>query len=317
MGYYDASGQYILDPGEADQLRAQSAAHANDVPDVPQSDLALMVNWTIPSQTDENGRTYQTSYTGQRLYLNDGSTPTPINTFMHSYQWDPTTGTYKASLNSGGILGAVEGAGALAAPLVGGPALAGAFGGTSAAAGGTVAGDGVLPSSAIGGYAAPAAVTSSGVGDAAAALLPSSALGGYSLPAAVTSSGTGAATGGSMSFLDALFPDLIKGGSSIIGALIGTHGNTEAAKIAAQSAQQALDFEKAQYAAKQQALSPYANVGSGAIGALGSAYGLTSAAPAGTARPVLMRAPNGITKVVSSADAAHYQQLGATLLGDA
>lgn len=290
------------------------------VPNLPASDLASMVDWRVPVQYDEQGRPYQTTYSGARFYLNDGSQGTPQNSFTTAYQWNPSTGQYDTSMNAGGLGGAIEGAGALAAPLLVGPALADAFGG-GAAAGAGAAGDGVLPSSAIGGYATPGAVTASGVGDAAAGLVPSSAIGGYSLPSAVLSSGTDAATtGGSMSFLDSLFPDLIKTGGGIIGSIISTHGNTEAAKIAAQAAQQALDFEKQQYAAKQQALSPYGNVGAGAIGALGSAYGLTGAqAPtaASAAKPVLMRAPNGITKVVSSADAAHYQSLGATLLGDA
>ena len=134
---------------------------------LPQADRNQMVDWSIPAQTDEQGRSYQTTYGGQRFYVNDGSQGVPTNTFAHSYAWDPATGTYKASLNSGGILGAVEGAGALAAPAIIGPAVAGALGGGATGAAGSTAG-GVLPSTSLASTAgmtsAAPAVTAGAVG---------------------------------------------------------------------------------------------------------------------------------------------------------
>jgi len=181
------------------------APQANGLPgNLPQSDSASMIDWSIPPQPDEQGRPYHTTYTGQRSYINDGSVKPPSpdgrGTFMHQYAWDPTTGTWKSSLNQSGILGLIEGAGAVAGPAIIGPPLTGSP--TIFGAGGAAAAGSTLPSSTIPGMdtAIPAAVTSQGVsagiplGGTAGGLLPSSAIPGMTTttPAAIASQGASA-----------------------------------------------------------------------------------------------------------------------------
>lgn len=275
MGHYLDTGEYILDPGEAEQSRAYAQAHANDVPNLPQSDLASMVNWAIPAQQDAQGRTTHTTYSGARVYVNDGATPMPSSTFAHSYAWDPTTGQYKSSLNQGGILGLVEGAGALAAPLVVGPTLAGALGGSAAAGGGGSVAASAMP----GAYTAvPSAITSAGVsggaglGGASAATLGSSAIGGLSsAPAAIGSQAASFAaptTGAGMSGLGFGWGDVFKAGTSLFGNLFGAHQQASAANNAAQISADALKYganlqdqaaQRQEAFLRQQAENGYAN----------------------------------------------------------
>jgi hypothetical protein len=136
------------------------------------------------------------------------------------------------------------------------PDAAAAGGGGAGAAGGGAADAGTL------GSMAPGAELPGG--------LPSAAM-----PAAA-GTGFGAA-------LKAALPTIIGAGASLGGAAIASHGNTEAAKIAAAQQQAALDQAKLIYQQQRADLSPYRQIGASALGPL--SFGLGIAAPTPTQGP--------------------------------
>lgn len=144
---------------------------------------------------------------------------------------------------------------------------------------------------------------------------------------------------------------LVEQGIPAAAGLVGTKMQVDAQKrasdIEAQAAQQALDWQKQQYATRQNQLAPAIGVGNAATVKLGELMGIRtpeggyraetqidrggvpvqqpsnmgSSGATGATAPggqptdmVPMRAPSGMVKMVSAAEVPHYQQLGAQVV---
>lgn len=227
------------------------------------------------------------------------------------------------NLKIAGILGGVAlgglglaGLGPLGGVL-GGASGAGAAGGAGAAAGATGAATGTAAGTAAGvGAGTTAGTTAAGIAGTAGKSLWSKIAG-----------------------------PLIEQGIPSVAGVIGTKMQVDAQKraadIEAQAAKEALDWQKQQYAQRQSQLAPSIGVGNAATVKLGELMGIRTpeggyqpttqidrggvptaqpqqaASVASAAAPqqlVPMRAPNGATKLVSPAEVAHYQQLGAQVV---
>lgn len=204
-----------------------------------------------------------------------------------------------------------------AAAAVIAPWALGAIGG----AGGTTALGSMLPG-AEGGVAAGAAGAGTGVGA------------GVGATAAATGSGLWS------KLASPLITTGIQAGTNLLGTKMQVDASKDAAKIEAQSAKEALDWQKAVYGQRQEQLAPAIGVGNGATLALGNLMGIRApeggyhappapgAAPAAAAAPatpapastpaqpqtVQMRSPTGQVQAVPVEQVQHYQQLGATVV---
>lgn len=211
-------------------------------------------------------------------------------------------------------IGALAGGGAAAAPaaLQGGSTLAANLGGASA-----------LPA-AFGGTAATVGGTGAAVGGAGAV----TRLAG---PPPVTPPPPPPGGTASRNWLGPLFG----GGISTIGQLVAGHqantAATDAAKIQADAAQKALDFERQSYGDIVGRLSPYMNSGASATDRMNNVLGLdasnytagirngapvSSAAmpPQSAGQTITLRSPSGSVKTVPLAEKDHWLRLGAQVV---
>lgn len=145
---------------------------------------------------------------------------------------------------------------AIAAPAIAG-ALGGGAPGSAAATGGSTLGE-----------AGPLAA------DEAFAAGPIAGAGMAGVDTAGMGAGTAAASTGFGAALKSALPSIIGGGAALGGAAIAAHGNTEAAKIQAASADKALAQAKAIYEQNVARQSPFVGLGTSALGPLSFGMGL-------------------------------------------
>jgi hypothetical protein len=144
------------------------------------------------------------------------------------------------------------------------PGAAATTGGTGAATGGAAAGDtaaGVLPSTTIGSGFVPAITggTSAGAGTATGVGLTGAGLTGAGVV------GGSALAGTSASWLAPLIGGATSAAGTIVGGLIASNAAGTASAAQAQTAADALAFDKQAYADMVGRLTPYINAGTGAI----------------------------------------------------
>lgn len=135
-------------------------------------------------------------------------------------------------------------------------------------------------------------------------------------------------------------------GAETAGAAIQAHQQGKATDAMQAANTDALNFEKQRYANTLGQMSPYYQMGQSALGNLSGAAGnvpylgysrslsglnqfangqppvmnrptmpMTMQPPTSTVPSVMMRAPNGQQKAVPLTDVAHYQQMGAVVVG--
>lgn len=177
-----------------------------------------------------------------------------------------------------------------------------------------------------------------GAGGSAAGTVGLGAL-GAGAGAAGTAAGTSAATAAGHAGLWGKIGGLaveqgIPAAANIIGTKMQVNAERDAAKMQADAAREALDWQKEQYAQRQRQLAPAIGVGNGATVRLGELMGIqtpqggygpqtqtgvhgqpTNPAPTAqqpaTINMVPMRAPTGAVKMIPEAQVPHYEQLGA------
>lgn len=141
--------------------------------------------------------------------------------------------------------------------------------------------DWILPAAA-GAVAAPFAAGAAG----------GAAGGGGAAAASAAAPAAAAASPFATLFSPSVLPYVIGAGTSIAGNVIASRGNTEAARIQAESADKALALQKELYDTQRADLAPYRELGLGAIGQLrhGMGYGVNPASqgeqPEGWEAPV-------------------------------
>lgn len=246
---------------------------------------------------------------------------------------------------------------------------AGAFGGAAAAGGsGAAAGTGAGLAGVEGGAYGLGTGAVSALGTGAMGAVPVAGAAGAGAAGAGAALGGGAGVGttagvagggvaaskGISSWLSPILGTVVPVAGNLIGATIASNANTEAARIQAESAQKALDFEKQQYADLTGRLTPYFTAGGASTDRMAQLLGLPARAgttatapptygppvnsyapPSATSQPapatnapasspaassgatVLLQAPDGSQKAVPQEQVAYWQSKGAKIVPNA
>lgn len=214
--------------------------------------------WNDPVKFDDRGVPYMTDVYGQRKYLSPAAMRN--GTIGSDKQWNQDTGVAENR----------QGFWEKAAPWLAGGLLTAGIGNAAMAGGSLLGGGGAVTPAASGGHFG-------------------TLLGGLTAPTAATA----ATTAGTAGFpWGSVIGSALGVGGQLFGAHMALDANSEAARLAAQSSREALDFEKQkaaqeradyiaaqnasyeQWAARERRLSPYRANGQGANDTLAGLLGL-------------------------------------------